>query len=29
MIDNNYYTDEKVRMFCSANNIKVVEQKYN
>lgn len=25
MIDNNYYTDEKVKLFCLTNNISVVE----
>jgi len=25
MIDNNYYTDEKIKMYCLTNNIKVIE----
>jgi hypothetical protein len=24
MIDNNYYTDEKIKLYCSLNNINVI-----
>lgn len=29
MIDNNYYTNEKIKTYCLTNHIKVVEQDHN